>query len=75
VLIGPSSSDLIDAIEREASGKYNETALEMNGRLQRIIGLCRELRSRENENEALRVWALMLLSAIAPTQRQKDSRL
>ena len=70
-----SSSDLIDAIEREAHGPHNETALEMNGRLQRIIGLCRELRSRENENEALRVWALILLSAIAPTQRQKDSRL
>lgn len=43
--LSQSSSDLIDAIEREASGKYNETTLEMNGRLQRIIGLCRELRS------------------------------
>jgi hypothetical protein len=40
-----SSSDLIDAIEREAHGPHNETALEMNGRLQRIIGLCRELRA------------------------------
>jgi hypothetical protein len=43
--VSRSSSDLIDAIEREASGPHNETTLEMNGRLQRIIGLCRELRS------------------------------
>jgi hypothetical protein len=52
--VSRSSSDLVDAIEREASGKYNETALEMNGRLQRIIGLCRELRavlqSRDSES-------------------------
>ena len=39
------SSDLVDAIEHEASGPHNETTLEMNARLLRIIGFCRELRA------------------------------